>query len=143
MRLASLRRTARRHSREIFYRRIQTSTGYFKSRHPLLTTNYDGCVERDAYQKLLSRDKVNVAVAAAGQMASLDRFIQCAVIQHDGSVCLQEANEPYGTWTVRSVFVFANIATYHTHPTNTGTSTVSESSSSMYMQARTRSMDGT
>ena len=42
-----------------------------------------------------------------------------------------------------SVFVFANIATYHTHPTNTGTSTVSESSSSMYMQARTRSMDGT
>ena len=100
VRLASLRRTARRHSREIFYRRIQTSTGYFKSRHPLLTTNYDGCVERDAYQKLLSRDKVNVAVAAAGQMASLDRTIQCAVIQHDGSVCLQEANEPYGTWTV-------------------------------------------
>ena len=35
-----------------------------------------------------------------GQMASLDRTIQCAVIQHDGSVCLQEANEPYGTWTV-------------------------------------------
>ena len=117
VRLASLRRTARRHSREIFYRRIQTSTGYFKSRHPLLTTNYDGCVERDAYQKLLSRDKVNVAVAAAGQMASLDRTIQCAVIQHDGSVCLQEANEPYGTWTVRNVFVCAqeHSATYHTH----------------------------
>jgi len=100
VKLAALRRTARRHSREIFYRRIQTSTGYFKSRHPLLTSNYDGCVERDAYQKLMSLDQVNVAVAAAGQMASLDRSIQCALIQHDGSVCQQEKNDKYGTWTV-------------------------------------------